>query len=307
MSLLYGKYSFLATGGCIGDVLFFFCSGFTLFLKPLNGIAYFPNWYKRRIRRIYPSVFAAAILGCLFFYDYRNIVDIIISSKYWFIPCIMIYYVAIFFIGIYAKNRIKLILFLVILISGAWFYFMCSEPQFTLYANKYGNGTNYVRWLLFFVFMLMGAKMGMQDKKNMVCSPLMDFIMLLISLVAFYAIFILTMKMKSLVVFQFFSVFPLISAIYFFYKLGLSCWAEKLYNTKIGYFIIRFVGGLCLEIYMIQYYLFTDKMNSLFPLNIFIMFTVIIIAAYFTRCLARIIAQTFTENGYEWKQITNIY
>lgn len=32
MELLYGKYSILATGGAIGDVLFFFCSGFTLFL-----------------------------------------------------------------------------------------------------------------------------------------------------------------------------------------------------------------------------------------------------------------------------------
>lgn len=31
MELLYSKYSFLATGGAIGDVLFFFCSGFTLF------------------------------------------------------------------------------------------------------------------------------------------------------------------------------------------------------------------------------------------------------------------------------------
>lgn len=32
MELLYGKYNALATGGAIGDVLFFFCSGFTLFL-----------------------------------------------------------------------------------------------------------------------------------------------------------------------------------------------------------------------------------------------------------------------------------
>ena len=31
MELLYGKYSVLATGGAIGDVLFFFASGFTLF------------------------------------------------------------------------------------------------------------------------------------------------------------------------------------------------------------------------------------------------------------------------------------
>lgn len=32
MGMLYGKYSVLATGGAIGDALFFFVSGFTLFL-----------------------------------------------------------------------------------------------------------------------------------------------------------------------------------------------------------------------------------------------------------------------------------
>ena len=32
MELLYGKYSVLATGGAIGDVLFFIASGFTLFM-----------------------------------------------------------------------------------------------------------------------------------------------------------------------------------------------------------------------------------------------------------------------------------
>lgn len=49
MDLLYGKYSALATGGAIGDVLFFFASGFTLFL----GARTFDNYYKRRINRIY--------------------------------------------------------------------------------------------------------------------------------------------------------------------------------------------------------------------------------------------------------------
>jgi len=52
MELLYGRYSFLATGGTLGDVLFFFCSGFTLFLKPITSLKAFPDWYKRRINRI---------------------------------------------------------------------------------------------------------------------------------------------------------------------------------------------------------------------------------------------------------------
>lgn len=68
MELLYGKYSFLATGGAIGDVLFFFASGFTLFLGTMGR---FDNWYKRRINRIYPTVFAWAIIAA-FVFNHQN-------------------------------------------------------------------------------------------------------------------------------------------------------------------------------------------------------------------------------------------
>lgn len=53
--ICYPKYSALATGGAIGDALFLFCSGYTLFWGNMKR---FDNWYKRRISRIYPSVIA---------------------------------------------------------------------------------------------------------------------------------------------------------------------------------------------------------------------------------------------------------
>lgn len=64
--IMYPQFSQLATGGAIGDALFLFCSGYTLFW---SGTKRFDNWYKRRINRIYPSVFAclsvAIMLGHL--------------------------------------------------------------------------------------------------------------------------------------------------------------------------------------------------------------------------------------------------
>jgi len=54
-------YGMLATGGAIGDALFMFCSGYTLFWGSMKR---FDNWYKRRVNRIYPSVFACVAV-CL--------------------------------------------------------------------------------------------------------------------------------------------------------------------------------------------------------------------------------------------------
>lgn len=54
----YPRFSVLATGGAIGDSLFLFVSGFTLFLgKQVR----FDNYYKRRINRIYPSAIASSL------------------------------------------------------------------------------------------------------------------------------------------------------------------------------------------------------------------------------------------------------
>ena len=67
--------------------------------------------------------------------------------------------------------------------------------------------------------------------------------------------------------------------------------------------IIMFVGGLCLESYLIQYSLFTDKMNSIWPLNLFLIVLLILVCSYLVRCLARLFAQTFRTEDYEWQKV----
>ena len=298
MGALYGKYSFLAMGGCIGDVLFFFCSGFTLFLKPMDGIRQFPDWYKRRINRIYPTLITVALLACLFFDVHWDMIDIVLAKRYWFVSCIMLYYIAIFFVGSYFKDRILSIGILVALGTAVWFFY--ETPGFSMY------GGHYIRWLLFFDFMLLGAKMGL-IAKDIKSKPAVDVSLLLLSVVCFYALFIGGLRIKSISFIQYFSFIPLLCAMYYFYKVGASSWAERLYKSKVGNFFIRFVGGLCLEIYMVQRFLFTEKMNSLFPLNIVIMFVIIFIAAYLTRCVARFISQTLKDAPYEWGKIVSLF
>ena len=61
-------------------------------------------------------------------------------------------------------------------------------------------------------------------------------------------------------------------------------------------------------IYLVQYALFTDKMNHLFPLNLLIMLVIIIAAAYvLLRCMARIFAQTFKAEDYNWREVFKPY
>ena len=85
-----GKYQALATGGAFGDSLFFFMSGYTLLLS--NRKTTFLNWYKRRINRIYPTVFAWALIVAVLLGGKSNMKDIILHGGGFFVACIMLFY-----------------------------------------------------------------------------------------------------------------------------------------------------------------------------------------------------------------------
>ena len=299
MDLLYSKFSFLATGGTIGDVLFFFCSGFTLFMKPLNpGFSNFLNWYKRRINRIYPTVIAVALITCIFWGNERNIVEIFLYGGGWFVQCIMIYYIVFYFLGVYAKNKLFYVIVLISLGTCFWFFSIERSQGF----NMYGGESGYLKWFLYSVYMLQGAIAGM-NMNNLKVNPKKDLILLFVSLICFYSLYILPRKIYAIEFLQVFNFIPLMGITLYLYKVCTSDWVKKVYNNKYIYFIVRLIGGLCLEIYLILSSLFTDKMNSLFPLNLVIMLLIIVVGAYITRCVSRIFSQTFKEEPYNWKKV----
>lgn len=296
MELLYGKYSILATGGAIGDVLFFFCSGFTLFLGRMGR---FDNWYKRRIYRIYPTVFAWAILGAFIFNQHYGMDYTIIHGGGWFVTCIMIYYVILYMIKRFMFNQLRLVFIIASIITIIW-YLMIDKPE-----NYNMYGATYFKWCHYFLFMLLGAMMGM-SKKEYKYNFSSDLTKLLSSVIIYYAILFVGRLYPIVSDMQIVSLIPLLYIVYYAYKVCNSVAMKRLYNNKVLGWCIKLIGGLCLEIYLVQSILFTDKMNRIFPLNIIIMFVIIIFVAYILRCMARIFSQTFKDGDYDWKAIIKL-
>lgn len=301
MEVLYGPYSVLATGGAIGDVLFFFCSGYTLFLRPMEGIGAFPNWYKRRINRIYPSVFAAAIVSCAITGTGYDIIDLIRFGGGWFVACIMVYYVIVYFIGCYVRKYTGRIIGMVSAVAITCF--LSTDRQFPY--NLYGDDGIPLVWIIYFNFMLLGAMMGTKPIKT--GKSWTDFLLFIISVILFYALYISARKVAAVEVIEILSFLPLMSAVYFLFRWSNGVTARRIYTSKLGFFIIRFVGGLCLEVYLTHGLLLTDRLNGLFPLNIPIVFIAIVIFAYLVRCLSRFLSQTFKDAPYDWQQMVQRY
>lgn len=72
--------------------------------------------------------------------------------------------------------------------------------------------------------------------------------------------------------FQMVSLIPLLLAIYLFFMFCSCEKITKVFDKALCGNVVYFISALTLEIYLVQYALFTDRMNFMFPLNIPIMY-----------------------------------
>ena len=78
---------------------------------------------------------------------------------------------------------------------------------------------------------------------------------------------------------------------------------SKKYEGIIWGNIVFILSQLCLEVYLIQKFVFTDRLNYIFPLNIPIIMLSVIIIAYLTKSIAEFISQTFKTEPYDWSKM----
>lgn len=240
-------------------------------------------------------MFAWALLGSVFFNIHRDFKDVLLSGGGWFVSCIMIYYVILWFVRRYMINQLKTVFALSTCVVVLWFFMMPIPDGFNMY------GATYFKWCFFFLFMLQGAMLGRSVQQH--AGSLFKYgLSLLVCIIAYYGLCALRLC-PDYSLFQIFSLLPLLGVTYCFYRGCNSAQMIKIYRHRLWGWLIRFIGGLCLEIYLVQTSLFTDKMNAIFPFNIPIMFVIILIAAYLLRCLSRIWSQTFKEQDYEWNSV----
>ena len=278
----------LATGGTIGDAMFFLCSGFTMLL---GGGKSFANYYKKRIYRIYPSVIAWAIIGVVAFNKRDSLMSLIQGG--WFVNCIMIYYIPIYFIKRYCENKVEYCMIAYSAIFLAIYLWWERPESFNILKDPWMKW-----WFLFFV-MLLGAYLG-KNSQNLV-SDRKDGLFLILSLVSFH---LFAFARKYYLDVQVLTVPTLMGICYYGYKVCAKSYVLDFYNrVRPVRWAIRFMGGLCLEIYLINLTIITEKLNHLFPLNVFIILVEIIVMAYAVRCLSRFLLQTFSKDDYRWKEV----
>lgn len=294
--VMYPHMKILATGGAIGDCLFLFCSGFTLFW---GGVKPFDLYYKRRISRIFPSAFMASLFIALI--TQNPFIQIHTLAGGNFVIAIMVYYVLLYFIQRYAIGHLNVMLVATGIISLLVYVFWFPYKYEISSRGLYGITTIY-RWIPYFGAMLLGAMVG-RKRKELKYKGWTDFIKLLICVFLFYSIQMAAKVYRPVAPFQVATLIPLMGIAFYLYKCCNSKWVNRIYESQIGHWIVMVVGGLCLESYLIQGVLFTDKLNFIWPANLLLITIFILTCSYIVRCFARWFSQTFRTEDYVWKDV----
>lgn len=289
----------LATGGAIGDALFFFCSGYALMFSKNEN---FFNWYKKRICRIYPAIFAMASIHIMIGQKVE-LDDVILRGGGWFIQCIFVFYFIFWFVKRYFSKYIPYVMLADLALILVWYCFWDKNVPI-LY-----DGT-YLRWPVYFLVMLFGA--FLQTKSDSVDSGnktiIRDIALLFISLFCYYGWVGMGMKFDFFARYQIVSVVFLLALIYLCFRICCSEQMNRFYSKKIAHNIIYWISMMCLEVYICQ----TDVMHigiktiKFFPLNVILTFVVIFVFAYMVKIIGNFLTQTFGTEEYNWKKMITL-
>lgn len=305
MDALYpGKLHALATGGAIGDALFFFCSGFLLMMGRSSD---FFNWYKRRINRIFPTIFAVAIISIVVFGRDPSLKHVILNGGGWFVQAIFVFYAIFWFVKRFLSNRMWIAYLITSITIVVWF---------SLFWDKnvaiFGSPDEYLRWPCFFMVMLLGGtvynhelKRERQDKERGLWVHLSVLAFLLLFYFGFQWIGELFPVLNQ---FQIIILLPLMGIVFVIYKICSSPKVISAYLNKYCHLPLYYISACCLEIYLCQKWCFGVgiRLIRLFPLNVLVTFLLVFVVAYLTKVFSNFLSQTFKSEEYNWRGMVKL-
>ena len=246
-----------------------------------------------------------AIIAAVFMGSNANMQDVILHGGGWFVSCIMIYYVVFWFAKRFFINRLPWFFGLCTAVVLIWYIFFFEDKE-RVWMYK---GT-YFKWCHYFLFMLLGAIIGLRKKnapESFTVPKLGKTLAGLLScVVLWYGIQYVGIKNVYVAYCQVITLLPLLGIAYFFYRLCNTRQILKLYNNRWLHRPMYWISAICLEVYICQDFFHTDRFNDLFPLNVVGCFLVIWTVAYGLKVLSNWFAQTFKDMDYDWKKMVTL-
>lgn len=256
----------IASGGLLGDVIFFGVSGYCLY----NIRQSFPRWYGKRLIRCYlPVILITALYLLLGSYKITSeqsfIYWFIYPTYYHFIASIVLLYVLYYFVikTPFLKTHIGSIMAVTAILYVAVYLLFYDRSYYHI-----DNVREPMIRFLFFECMLLGAWFKQHDEKFRNKQSLLSLLGVLLSFCVYFACKLTFSKYQAFSQLQGINQIVLFAFLFFIFRAssGYDCVLEKL--PPLIKRVIRFIADITLEIYLVQYVLI-DLLRTVapFPLN----------------------------------------
>lgn len=280
----------IATGGAIGNSLFFFLSGYGLAMS-LNATGSDASlhsllaYLRKRLLRLYPAVLIVACamlatrqIGISGITDFAAV--FLWPTPFWFISAVVVFYIPVFYLARLAPAGIATAM-AILVVPYIFFYSQLDLSKFVV------EGPDYFKWINYFGITLMGCLVARQK-----LTPLFSLFTtaaLLVSLLLFL-VTKLTVFKYDVGYMQFLFHVWLYPIIYFsFHVLSSETLLQKIRATPV-FPAIALLAGLTLEIYLTQtawiHWLEAQNYDLHYALLLVIALVPVLIFSMLTRWLA---------------------
>jgi peptidoglycan/LPS O-acetylase OafA/YrhL len=269
--------AYFATGGALGNALFFASSGFCLTSINRNPL----RWYFRRIIGIYPYVWLFTIAKIMvddnFVITPINIIQKLIwPTEYWFIAAIMIFYILyyIFIKFLLIRHIGLLLLFIYILYFGIYIFVL--DTTTWIIEDQY----NYCKWIYYFFIMLLGAWFRLEFKSIKISQAKYYFFEAILAVLMMYGFKLLMNKFVFMMHFQFVCQVCVIFFVHGVFRF-FNIYEEKLecIKSKKIFSLLKGISNITLEIYLVNMIAIEMVKPIKFPLNMVIAIALILLFA----------------------------
>lgn len=296
----------IATGGAIGNSLFFFLSSFGLSISQQKYHRNFASYIKKRITRIYPSIWAELLI---LYVPYKILVEgsihinnimpneilqflllFLYPYHHWFIHALMINYVVSYPFLKEVKNThiVTMMIFIAILYTFIYL-FLIDTKQWSV------ESTN-IKYFFYMIVFFYGILLSKYRKKIMY-KNFSDWIILLLCFILFYSHKFLMVKGYFLQL-QFIQQLILLPIIFYLFKVSRSSLIQKhIMAAPISSSIIRYISSRTLEIYIVHLYVMFSVLyfDIIFPFNFILTVIFLLITSEIIHQIGKKILLTFTK------------
>lgn len=242
----------LATGGALGNALFFICAGFCFQSKGKN----FVRWYLKKVVALYVPVYIVTTITIVF-HPLNSVREVIVSyiwpTEFWFIGAIMLFYILLYIAEKYDFiKRMRLCFIALTLLYAIYYVFLLDTSSYVIESAGLMSINGAFKLIYYFGIMFLGKYMR-QYKIEKIKGRKRYLTAAIVSVALLYLIKAIEQNSVLLMHFQFAEhLFVTIFAVSLLTYCINSKWLNNIKSENITAIVQKF-SSISLDIYLVQF------------------------------------------------------